>query len=260
MRNKFRTGYHNKKEFSMGTGATLMCIIEGGATFDTGKIKFNAFQGDWIFWNPQGMAEYRPLVGNHYSSLLISFLPITANGNTDKDPLELEPHFQLIKQTIALEIMKEIINKLRSGQTDKNLACARLGLELMEIVDKERVSPNRKLKVVETDIDQRIRSTLLFINDNFKKRLPVAELARKVSMHPVHFTRLFIKCTGISPHNYVLEKKIEKAKDFITILGDNPDSTSLELGFHDYSHFYRTFKRFTGLTPTAYIKAFRKIS
>ena len=107
-------------------------------------------------------------------------------------------------------------------------------------------------------MDPRIRSTLTHINERFKDRLLVKDLAFRVGMHPVHFTRLFTRSTGLAPHRYVLAKKIEKAKDFITTLEETPEATSMDLGFHDYSHFYRTFKRLTGMTPSAYVKAFRK--
>ena len=62
---------------------------------------------------------------------------------------------------------------------------------------------------------------------------------------------------GVTPYRYLLERKIEKAKDFMQVYGDPPGAVGQEFGFHDYAHFYRTFKQMTGTTPSAYARAAR---
>ncbi|MBL8027051.1 MAG: helix-turn-helix transcriptional regulator [Fibrobacteres bacterium] len=253
----FRTGFHSNLESTLGTGSTLMLITEGSAIFDTGKFKFTANKGDWVFWNPGEISQYMNFPGKGYSFKMIRFLVVSSFDSDSSMSVNLKNHFRLSNKAASTDIIEKIVQLFRSKGNRKAITMTRLGLDLLEIIDRDQIAISENHPLPTGNIDPRISSTLLYINNNFKKRLQVADLAQRVSMHPVHFTRLFTTTTGISPHNYVLEKKIEKAKDFITFLGDNPDSTSLELGFHDYSHFYRTFKRIVGVSPSEYVKDFK---
>ena len=71
-------------------------------------------------------------------------------------------------------------------------------------------------------------------------------------------TRLFKQDTGMSPHRYVLEMKMNRARQFLMTNTEYPGSVALELGFHDYAHFYRTFKKMTGMPPSQYVKKYGK--
>jgi AraC family transcriptional regulator len=102
--------------------------------------------------------------------------------------------------------------------------------------------------------DERINDTLDFIHTNYKKRLTLRSLAARISMHPVYFSRKFKRVTGMSPHQYVLAEKIRKAKDFLILGGESLTTTAQELGFHDYSHFYRAFRRVEGISPQKFLK------
>lgn len=100
----------------------------------------------------------------------------------------------------------------------------------------------------------RIRKALLYINANYKQRISLQALARHVGLHPVYLSRLFKRQVGVSPHRYMLEYKIRKARDFLGFFDEAAVYTGQELGFQDYSHFFRTFKRLTGRTPVDFVR------
>ena len=54
------------------------------------------------------------------------------------------------------------------------------------------------------------------------------------------------------------EYKIRRAKDFLLSYDEPLLNAGEELGFHDYSHFYRTFKRVTGMTPSEFVRRHKK--
>lgn len=98
----------------------------------------------------------------------------------------------------------------------------------------------------------KLQQILDYIQDNLDRDMGLAELAVVVQMSCHHFGKLFKQSTGLSPHQYVLQCRIERAKTLLS----NPELTiadiSLSVGFCDQSHFTNVFRRHTSLTPRQY--------
>jgi AraC-like DNA-binding protein len=84
------------------------------------------------------------------------------------------------------------------------------------------------------------------------EELTIADLAADVGLSPKYMIQSFTATRGISPHAYLIYRKICRAKQMITG-GMSPLDTALELGFYDQSHFIRTFRKVLGITPGALI-------
>ncbi|WP_404450297.1 AraC family transcriptional regulator [Sutcliffiella horikoshii] len=101
------------------------------------------------------------------------------------------------------------------------------------------------------DLDQ----TIHYINNHTHKQFTVQDLAAKARMTPVTFARAFKKKTGIPPKEFVLDKKMKKAKELIVQnKGINIKDVSQQIGIQDEFYFSRLFKKREGISPTIYIK------
>jgi AraC-like DNA-binding protein len=252
VRKNYRTGYHHEKSLRSEQGCSLTFMTGGAARFHTGQHAFQAEKGEMVFWNPGGMREYGPLPGKGFSFYVLIFRPLGAGPAG----LDLPSRFTIRETGKATGLFHALYRTFNGPDPSRLQKCSKLTLELLGLIEENRGQSSAAPETPGAAMDPRITATLAFINDHYKERIRISDLAKRVSMHHVHFTRLFQRCTGMAPRDYLLEKKIEKAKDFITILGDTPYSTSLEMGFHDYSHFYRTFKRLTGLSPSEYARRY----
>jgi len=96
-----------------------------------------------------------------------------------------------------------------------------------------------------------IESLKEYICDNLDNKLRLEELAKVAAISPFHLLRLFTKYTGITLHQFILVRRIEKAKDLLKNKYSISD-VCYTLGFSDQSHFTRCFKRMIGLTPRQY--------
>ena len=151
-------------------------------------------------------------------------------------------------------MFERIFKAFQSRGTKRVSDCSALGIRLLQAIAHDKGRGAEKEPDEAAPLHFRIKNALEYIRRNFKARLDVASLARQACMHPVYFTQLFKREIGVPPHRYIMEYKIEKAKEFIGAFNEALDYTSNELGFHDYSHFYRVFKKITGLSPMQFIK------
>lgn len=93
-----------------------------------------------------------------------------------------------------------------------------------------------------------VKKSLEFINDSLDTELSLDKLSANSNLSKYHFLRVFKKETGLTPHQYIINQRVEKAISLITN-GYSILDAALEVGFNDQSHFNRNFKRFYDYSP-----------
>src|SRR5574341_381833 len=91
-----------------------------------------------------------------------------------------------------------------------------------------------------------LQRALAFVHDQLAQELSLADIAASVHLSPYHFARLFKQSVGMSPHQYVIAQRVEAAKQLLA-RGLPTAQVAAEVGFADYSHLARHFKRLVGV-------------
>lgn len=86
----------------------------------------------------------------------------------------------------------------------------------------------------------------------FRERLSIREIAKCVSVHPVHLCRAFHRSYGLTIGEFVRELRMRWASKQVALTQSSLGTIAVEAGFCDQSHFNRTFHRFTGMAPGQY--------
>jgi AraC family transcriptional regulator len=81
------------------------------------------------------------------------------------------------------------------------------------------------------------------------REISLAFVAGECRLSVSHFARSFKQCTGKPPHRWLLEKRVEKAKELLIDAELPLAEIALECGFSDQSHFTRVFSRTVGTSP-----------
>jgi AraC family transcriptional regulator len=98
----------------------------------------------------------------------------------------------------------------------------------------------------------KLRRVIEYINDNLAEDLTLAELACVAGMSAHYFSRAFKQTTGLPPHRYVTNCRVEKAKRLLAD-GELPlVEVGFTVGFQNQSHFTTLFHKLTGVTPKVY--------
>lgn len=96
-----------------------------------------------------------------------------------------------------------------------------------------------------------VRSAREYIQDHFMENITLNQLAKISGLSAFHFLRTFQKTYSLSPHEFLKNVRIERARELLK-RGHPITEVAAQTGFYDQSHLNRNFKKILGLTPGQY--------
>jgi len=144
--------------------------------------------------------------------------------------------------------------EFRSGQLYGDALATALAAHLLSRYSLQ----NRKLAEPQGGLSTvALRITTEYLNENYNRDISLTELSAQVFLSPYHFSRLFKRSTGMSPHQYLIHCRVQRAKDLL--LNCKTREVSLkqmarEVGFWDTCHLNRHFKKIYGVSPSQLLK------
>jgi AraC family transcriptional regulator len=91
-----------------------------------------------------------------------------------------------------------------------------------------------------------------YIEDHLHTDLSLSELAGLARLSRFHFTRAFRRTVGMPPHQFILHRRVERAKTLLLNEALPISAVAISVGFASQSRFSATFRRLTGMTPTQF--------
>ena len=110
---------------------------------------------------------------------------------------------------------------------------------------KARLSPHK------------LRRALAFIDGNLRGELTLAAIADAVALSPGHFAHAFRNATGVTPHRYIVERRVECAKALLRTSDLALTEIAAMVGCTSHSHFSVLFHRVAGMTPREFRRSVR---
>jgi AraC family transcriptional regulator len=101
-------------------------------------------------------------------------------------------------------------------------------------------------------VDRRLRRAIEFMHDNYERELALEEIASAAYLSEYHFARLFKQITGVTPHVYLANVRLEHARRLLSETSLSISQIAIRVGYHSQSHFTKIFKSVTGVTPRVY--------
>lgn len=100
-------------------------------------------------------------------------------------------------------------------------------------------------------VDRLLLRAREFIHDNVRQELSLEQISEQAAMSKYHFLRLFRQNFGMTPHQYVLNNRLNRAREALAA-GRPLQDVVYDTGFSDLSHLNRRFKPVFGMTPRQY--------
>jgi AraC family transcriptional regulator len=96
---------------------------------------------------------------------------------------------------------------------------------------------------------RRLQRAIAFIGLHLSESVRLDDVAAAAGLSTFHFARLFKKSTGLTPHRYLMNARVEKAKVLLRACDKSLTEIATECGFFDQSHMSKVFRRIAGVSP-----------
>ncbi|WP_248928380.1 helix-turn-helix domain-containing protein [Paenibacillus hamazuiensis] len=147
-----------------------------------------------------------------------------------------------------------LLDELQSeGASGKLYIDSLANLLTVHLLQNYATSSKKRTALPNKMTEQQVSRVVEYMHANMEREISLEELAAVANMSQSYLSRLFKLATGLSPHQYFINIRIDKAKSLIQSRGLTMAEISAVLGFADQSHMNRHFKRITGLSPREFL-------
>ncbi len=138
---------------------------------------------------------------------------------------------------------------MKAFTTPGNISRVQTKAYFMQFISEMLVAHQRSKHV---DREDAMSEALAFMRQYYQSGLTVTEVAERFNIERRRFAHLFERYTGINPSNYLIELRIQHAKELMRATDETIASIAEKVGYDDPFYFSRIFKKYTGKAPTAY--------
>jgi AraC family transcriptional regulator len=173
------------------------------------------------------------------------------------EAFELDPARMTVRPLDGLDLphlraaMGAVDAELTADGTGGPLAAESLANVLTVHLIRHTLAPRRLARGPDGALPRaRLRAVVEYIEEHLDASPTLEQIAAVARLSPYHFARQFKTATGLPPHEYVIARRVERAKQFLQGGGDLAlAEVAAQAGFSDQSQFSRHFKRLVGVTP-----------
>lgn len=232
----------------------LILIYDGDAGFVCSDRDYKASRGNLVYFKPGENRLGYTYANNPMKCFAADFYyicPIYNEGNWDLEaPLLPLRTVESINDAYLFSKLLNHFNDLAkvwlSGSRNRIVRCRSIFMEIILLLLDWKSGNN-----LNYDKIRKVEKVVSFMTDNYKKKLTLADLAGVIQVSPSYLGSIFRDVTGKSPAQYLLDIRINKAKDLIAE-GYSISQTATLVGFSDVFYFSKYFKKHEGVSPSYY--------
>jgi AraC family transcriptional regulator len=204
---------------------------------------------------PSGLAHKATLEGTSEHLALLVDAKLINRAAADA---QVKGNFEIVERyrrrdpvisNVGMALLGELDSKELSGRLYVESLANVLAVHLLRYYTNTKVDGPRLQGGLSA---AKLRQVTSYISENYANEIKLDELAQVAGMSSFHFAREFKRTTGTTPHQYLINVRVEHAKTLLRQNGLPLTEVGLRAGFSHQSHFTRLFRRLTGTTPNLY--------
>ena len=150
---------------------------------------------------------------------------------------------------LVLSLRNEVATNFPSGKLYYDSILNTLGIHLVSKYGDRLPRFNLKKEGLSKT---QLNTAIAYIKENYHRKLRLAEIAEATGLSEFYFDRMFKKSTGITPHRYLVEYRINRAKQMLSQEKSTVTEIAKKCGFGTPSYFVKLFREVLGVTPKVY--------
>jgi AraC-like DNA-binding protein len=250
----------NSPGFDQKTGCTRVRIVheyeillftgDGGRTI-IDQTEYQIHKGDIRILKPGQMVySYR------YKDVYVIYMTLTPDGGSDvivhNNYIDMLPQMmpsQNLQQYIS--IFSDIIRASITSSLKNDLFIKYKLTELLYMIYTDACAAD-SYRMIGRSAASIIDSARSFMTTHFSQSISLADISGSVGLHPNYFHRLFKKCCGMTPLEFLTKTRLDHARSLLVSTDKSIAQIAEECGFDSASYFIVVFRKFCSVTPNEY--------
>lgn len=240
-------------------------LVEGERIYFVKDQSYSIQKGDFVFIPPNIIHKTRSKDSYAHERILISFddsflstiaenLP-TVDWYKSFDQNRPVITIQLSKRGIIQDLMLKILNIYEENESDSRAYLQLLILELLLLIDRYQDKKHLISDTAQTVTEKRVFEIVRYINTHYMKDLSLQSISDQFFISPYYLSHIFKDATGFSFCDYLIQLRILESKKLLSQTEYSMTRIAELVGFDSSTHFGRTFKKLSGMTPRDYRKS-----
>jgi len=259
-----RTEQPPKMDFHLHDQFEIYFFLSGDVRYFIEKTVYPLSYGDLLVMNNRELHKPTFRSDEPYENIVIHFDPETIRQLTSAFSFDLldcfvnrplgeqnKIHLLAHQQDELLALFHKIDSLFRLPSDGSDLLLATYTVELLVLIN--RAFRQNRPPLPASAVPDKLAPVLDYIDHHLDHDLSLEALEQQFFMNRYYLSRLFRQCIGSTIHEYILLKRIARAKKLL-YEGRNVTDACQMSGFNDYSNFIRMFKRIVGIPPGRYRK------
>lgn len=253
------------------TGLGLVAVQEGQATFGVNEERLHLDSNAFVFLNKGSQLSIKGekkgvfviLYFNNVLSELITDSLFQRNPKSDKNIKDYHDYSLIEHVHYANASLKDFLPLLIDlGTSCASFHALKADMLIRTILDNvilenfSAIQVSSKMGVVKNStrvsLYKRLSMAKAWVEQNHASSLTVERMADIAMLNPYHFIRIFKKTYGLTPHQYLIEVRIDQARILLSESDQSVSSVCNAVGFDSLSSFSRLFKARVGVSPKLY--------
>ena len=214
----------------------LHFVVSGNGIFEDARGKHTVGAGDMFVIRPNEETYYKADDVSPWQYIWIGFdadiyLPEALECSVIRDA-DIYKIFEEMKQSRMLE----------NGKSAFLSSCL---WRLMAVLLEQRKSQS-----------DYIEKALNYMRSEYMKDIGITQIAQVLGLDRSYFSTLFTRRVGISPSKFLMQLRLERAAELMTVYKQSPSTAAISVGYPDLYHFSKVFKKYYGCAPREYRKKF----
>ena len=229
----------------------LLCFTEGSGIIQCGENDYSVSSGD--------IAVINPNVLHRTQGRLVYHCLIVDRSFCEQNGIPVLSLFfrELIRDSHLFELFLRIADEIYTAKSDRRELSSvptvrSLVLSLLSELCRSHIVPNHSEKR-STASSERVKAIMIYMRTHFAEKITLDAIAEHIGVSKYHLSREFRRLTGTTIFYSLNAIRCREARHMLAG-GATVSEASSACGFENLSYFSRTFKKYTGKLPSAYIK------